>query len=216
METTVENLQTGSDAQKQRRMLAKGLVRALNEIKRLEKALYNDELTGIANLKAFEDKLPQLVELAHDKKEPLALLIADVDGLKRTNDQLGHDAGNRLLKKVGEAFSKIARPSDWVGRLHGDEFYAILPGFHPMAGQSEEELVDARTEWFSSTFQSALEELDLPDELRLNVSFGIAILQSDESPAELQKRADAICMANKAVRKADLAKAGNNFTDDRL
>jgi diguanylate cyclase (GGDEF)-like protein len=85
-----------------------------------------DALTGLRNRLAWEEALARSTELPG----PVGVVLADVDGLKATNDALGHDAGDRLLVAVAEAISK-ATPSEAgaiAARLGGDEFGILLPG----------------------------------------------------------------------------------------
>lgn len=207
---------------KQRRALAIQLIQAIEEIKQLrrekevlETKLYTDSLTGIANRRAFDEKLQDLVTIAHSNNEPLALLIADVDGLKRTNDNLGHDKGDELLKSVANAFADAARATDLVGRFGGDEFYAILPGFRPIERQTEEDLFRSTESRYREVFKKQVGLLSLPDELKVDVSFGIAILGPNETAKDLYRRADEACRVNKKHRYDKLAVSNNIFDDTR-
>lgn len=210
------------ELREQRRMLATGLEKALREIKRLEdqsvslqEELHSDSLTGISNRRAFEEKFHKLVEEAHEKQEPLALLVADINGLKRANDTLGHAEGDRLLKVIGGAFRDIARPTDLVGRLGGDEFYAILPGFSPMPGQNLNDLFADTAIRYRQAFDSAVASAKLPNELKVGVSFGMAILVPEESAENLYNRADEKAIKNKELMYEDLGRQGLNFYDHR-
>ncbi|MEN2671839.1 diguanylate cyclase [Herbaspirillum huttiense] len=88
----------------------------------------SDGLTGIANRRRFEDQFQK--EWAHflRTREPLSLLMIDVDYFKLYNDTYGHLAGDDCLRKVATALSAaIKRPHDFVARFGGEEFVAILP-----------------------------------------------------------------------------------------
>lgn len=206
-----------------RRDLAHGLEQLITRLKNLEaenaelrSQLYTDELTGIANRRLFEEKLDELVELAHSSKEPLALLIADVDGLKRTNDALGHSKGDELLQTVAHALESAARSSDLVGRFGGDEFYVLLPGFSPLDGQSLEDLRQHTIDRYQQTLAANINNLELPSELHVSVSFGVATLNSGEAAAEFHQRVDQIAQAAKKSRYENLRSSGTTFSDERL
>jgi diguanylate cyclase (GGDEF)-like protein len=91
-----------------------------------------DVLTGLRNRLAWEEAIANNA----DKPVPIGVVLADVDGLKATNDALGHDAGDRLLVAIASAISE-ATPTDGgaiAARLGGDEFGILLPG--PLAGRT--------------------------------------------------------------------------------
>ena len=98
------------------------------ELARLERAALTDSLTGIRNHRAFEEDLGR--ELARSAREgsSVALVMVDLDGLKRVNDARGHKAGDQLIKCVAAALRENARSADGVYRIGGDEFAAVLPG----------------------------------------------------------------------------------------
>jgi diguanylate cyclase (GGDEF)-like protein len=86
-----------------------------------------DPLTGLLNARAFDQRLRQEVARAARYGDPLALLILDVDGLKRINDQQGHLAGDRALEAVASAIRHELREVDMAARLGGDEFGVLAP-----------------------------------------------------------------------------------------
>ena len=89
-----------------------------------KRASLTDELTGVGNHRAFWSTLEGYVESA----TPFAMIMMDVEGLKRVNDTEGHLAGDALLRLVARIIREVARPGDTVARLGGDEFAAIMPG----------------------------------------------------------------------------------------
>jgi diguanylate cyclase (GGDEF)-like protein len=84
-------------------------------------------LTGLLNARAFDQRLHQEVARAARYGGPLALLILDLDGLKRINDQQGHLAGDRALQSVASAIRDELRDVDIAARLGGDEFGVLAP-----------------------------------------------------------------------------------------
>ncbi len=85
-----------------------------------------DLLTGIPNRRLFLDRLEQTLLEAKRKDSSFALLFIDLDRFKQANDQLGHEAGDRLLVQVAERINTNVRAMDTVARLGGDEFTLIL------------------------------------------------------------------------------------------
>ncbi len=92
----------------------------------LQKLALYDDLTGLPNRTLFDDRLSQTLADAERSRSECSLLYLDLDGFKEVNDSLGHTAGDRLLKQVGERLTKHVRRSDTVARLGGDEFAILL------------------------------------------------------------------------------------------
>lgn len=90
----------------------------------LHRAAYTDALTGLENRRAFEETLKNCTQ----SPEPLALVILDLDGLKRINDQQGHVQGDAFLNFVARQLQSQLRPLDRAFRIGGDEFAVILKG----------------------------------------------------------------------------------------
>ena len=87
----------------------------------------HDALTGLPNRALVMDRAAQM--LARVGRQPgmrAGALFLDIDGFKHVNDKLGHAAGDRLLKVVGERLQECVRAQDTVGRLGGDEFVVLV------------------------------------------------------------------------------------------
>ncbi|HEY9288048.1 MAG TPA: PAS domain S-box protein [Candidatus Dormibacteraeota bacterium] len=92
----------------------------------LEHQALHDALTGLPNRVLARDRLDQAILLARRQHIRVALLIIDLDHFKEVNDSFGHQAGDQLLRQVGERFMAELRDTDTVARLGGDEFAIVL------------------------------------------------------------------------------------------
>ena len=104
---------------------AEALVR--HRSRELESQANTDTLTGLANLRALQRRLAEMLEMQRRYGHPFAVLLMDVDGLKRINDSHGHQAGDRVLMQVAMAVRRSVRTVDLVARLGGDEFCVLAP-----------------------------------------------------------------------------------------
>jgi len=86
-----------------------------------------DMLTGLANRRVAATRLAQEAERASRYGRPLAVLLADVDGLKAINDQHGHVVGDVVLRELSSRLSRVMRGADLLARWAGDEFLVICP-----------------------------------------------------------------------------------------
>ncbi|MCK4706729.1 MAG: diguanylate cyclase, partial [Gammaproteobacteria bacterium] len=98
-------------------------VMAERKVHRLE---YRDALTQLPNRLLFVDRLEQAIARADRHRESIALMVIDIDDFKLVNDSFGHEAGDKLIKAVGDLLSKAMRRADTVARLGGDEFAIII------------------------------------------------------------------------------------------
>ncbi|MBU0549559.1 MAG: sensor domain-containing diguanylate cyclase [Candidatus Omnitrophica bacterium] len=87
-----------------------------------------DSLTGLWNHGYFHHLLQSEIEKAKINKSPLSLVMLDMDYFKIYNDNLGHQAGDKVLKELANLLSDCSRKMDWVARYGGEEFSIILPG----------------------------------------------------------------------------------------
>ena len=87
---------------------------------------YRDTLTDLPNRLLFADRLEQAVIRADRSRTSMALMLVDIDDFKLVNDSFGHEAGDKLIKAVGQLISRSLRRADTVARLGGDEFAVII------------------------------------------------------------------------------------------
>jgi len=159
---------------------------------------FYDPLTKLPNRALFNDRLGRhITETSRSENEIAGVMILDLDGFKMVNDTLGHDAGDRLLCKVGERIRTCLREYDTVARLGGDEFAVLVP--------------EVRRELdLAIIARKILYAVDAPfsiagKELFVTTSIGIACYQTDsDKPSELLRFADTAMYHAKAMGR-------NNF-----
>ena len=103
-------------------------------IERLAMTARTDPLTGLANRRAFEQELEE--HLHAIPSQTFAVIMLDVDDLKRVNDAFGHAAGDDVLKRVASILIDRLREGDMVSRWGGDEFVLLLPGMDQVGAVS--------------------------------------------------------------------------------
>jgi diguanylate cyclase (GGDEF)-like protein len=104
----------------------------------------HDMLTGLPNRRLFQDRLDHALARARRSGKKLALLFIDLDRFKEINDQIGHDAGDAVLKAVATRLAATTREADTVARLGGDEFVVLLddPSSHDQVASIAQKLLD--------------------------------------------------------------------------
>jgi diguanylate cyclase (GGDEF)-like protein/PAS domain S-box-containing protein len=152
-------------------------LKALNQ--KLQSLAVTDGLTGLHNHRAFQDYLEEQFQVAMRNKQPLAVILMDVDHFKQYNDTYGHQAGDEVLRQVAQILSAHVREGDFVARYGGEEFVIVLP-------RTDLESAVAVAERLREAVQSA--------EWRLRPvtgSFGVACIRPDmETRQELIEAAD--------------------------
>ena len=154
---------------------------------RLEMLAHQDGLTGIANRRAFDYLMERQFAHAVRRREPLSLVLCDVDYFKAYNDRYGHPAGDACLRQVGAAVARgCRRATDFAARYGGEEFALLLPD---TASPGALEVVEK--------VRGEIASLAIPHDASatagiVTMSAGIATFASDrdKTPAELISRAD--------------------------
>jgi diguanylate cyclase (GGDEF)-like protein/PAS domain S-box-containing protein len=150
---------------------------------RIQYLAYHDSLTALPNRSSFSLILNPGIARARRDGNKLAVLFIDLDRFKNINDTLGHDAGDTLLREIGNRLRHCVRQADTVARLGGDEFVVLLQDI------SEPGHVAKVAQKILFEIASALDILE--QEIRVTASIGISIYPEDgEDEQALMKNAD--------------------------
>jgi len=155
--------------------------------KELEELSFKDGLTGVANRRMFDSVIETEWLKARQNKQPLSLIIIDIDFFKEYNDFYGHLQGDDCLKQVAETLNNVkARSRDFFGRFGGEEFIMLLPE------------ADENAAWsIAERCRQALFKKQIPHEQSkvsqlLTISLGVSTMipSQDDEHNELISRAD--------------------------
>jgi len=178
----------------QSRILRGQLEEALDSVQHLART---DPMTGLFNRRGILDVLSR--EFSRNKRfeNPFAIALFDLDGLKKINDEKGHNVGDEAINAFGSFLKAGKRDYDWAGRYGGDEFLAIFPGL------AIKDLPN-----IERRLRDKFEELTLAGNAIPEFSIGWAISNREiaETTLEMIERADKALYADK--RRKDPSKAG--------
>jgi diguanylate cyclase (GGDEF)-like protein len=153
-----------------------------------------DELTKLANRRKFMDAFGAELARARRTGQPLALILADVDHLKKINDGYGHPVGDLAIQHVADMLRKDRRETDLPARLGGEEFAVILPGTDILGGARIAEQIC-----------SSLTASTVPNVGSVTASFGVATAPEDGFEAkDLMRTADERLYSAKAAGRAQV------------
>ncbi len=150
--------------------------------RRIYQLAYEDPLTGLANRRMFYERLESEVAFAEQHGTSLIVMMLDLDHFKEVNDSLGHDAGDALLRHIGDIIRREVRDRGLVARIGGDEFMILL------SGSPDESEVNRLAD-------DILRELKRPlsiqgNELYVTTSIGLSRYPDGKTSHELVKMAD--------------------------
>ena len=175
--------------------------------KRLVEANHNmlmDHLTTAFNRKSFDEQIQQHFKLAKISKQPMSMLMLDIDHFKKINDSYGHAIGDFVLIEFVKILKELfPRNADFIARIGGEEFAVLLPDYQVMHAikKAEQTLNQIRREVFVQ------EDI----QIKFTISIGVAQLKDGETIDQWIKRADDALYAAKnsgrdkyCVAKGDL------------
>ncbi|QSP95614.1 GGDEF domain-containing protein [Marinobacter salinisoli] len=173
---------------------------------RLKTISVTDGLTQLANRRQFDDQLDAEWNRASRQKQPVSLLLLDVDHFKSINDRYGHPAGDDCLITVAAiCSSEIKRTGDLLARYGGEEFSVLLPT------TSEEGAVLVAERLREAIEQSTVQPVSQDVVIAVTASVGVATMipLPQESPDELIRRADVALYAAKRAGRNRVMSHGN-------
>lgn len=162
--------------------------------RRLVLDAHYDALTGLPNRRMLEADLEEMTA----RREPGAFLVIDIDKFKFVNDTMGHEAGDDMLRRIGDLVREALGPDDRLYRIGGDEFVAVLPGV------TQADAVEATCKTIA---EAVRQPLDLPQgRVAAGLSIGITFLAPGESDGrDAFKRADLALYRAKEVSGSSYA-----------
>lgn len=139
-----------------------------NANRQLSELSRRDGLTGVHNRRHFEERYPELVQLASRHHQPLAVMLIDADHFKQLNDRHGHATGDECLRLIARSLNHVvSRSTDLVARYGGEEFVVVLPDTNSDGALAIAESV-----------RSEVSQLTIPGnapELHVSVSIGLVL-----------------------------------------
>jgi diguanylate cyclase (GGDEF)-like protein/PAS domain S-box-containing protein len=152
-----------------------GVSQDITERKRQEEEArflaYHDTLTGLPNRRLLDDRLRQAVFLAQRRDTRVAVMVVDLDHFKQVNDELGHRAGDAVLREASHRIAGCVRKADTLARHGGDEFVVVIPDLHQ----------DGDSQVVAEKILRALEPPFVVDgrEFGIGASIGISLFPTD-------------------------------------
>ena len=195
--------------------LEKRLNQSKNEVEELRTNLalardeaMTDQLTGIANRKAFDEVLLAQISTATQDGKTLCLAMADIDFFKKFNDTFGHQAGDQVLRLVGRCLDNNVKGQDTPARYGGEEFVMILP---------ETKLEDAVK--LANHIREIVQGRELVKKStgenlgKVTMSLGVSQFRMGDTPQTLIERADAALYLAKDQGRNRVVAAGDDTED---
>ncbi|MDR3418098.1 MAG: sensor domain-containing diguanylate cyclase [Nevskia sp.] len=155
--------------------------------KELEELSFKDGLTGVANRRMFDSVMDMEWTKARRDRQPLSLILLDIDYFKQYNDHYGHLKGDDCLKRVAQVLSRAAtRSRDFFARFGGEEFVLVLPETDAQSAG----VVAERCRALVAKEQIAHERSDIGPAVTISLGVGTMIPSGDAAPAAFIERVD--------------------------
>lgn len=192
-------VQSTKKIEESNRSLEKKLQYSMTEVQSLQHNLevvrnesLTDALTSLWNRKYYNQMMNKLIKQSERDRQPLSLIVADIDFFKRFNDIHGHLTGDQVLRLVGLSLKQNLKGQDVACRYGGEEFAVILPQTSTKEAAAVAEHIRRSVQAKELIKKSTQEVLG-----RVTISMGVATLKSGDTPASLYERADQLLYAAK-------------------
>ncbi len=164
-----------------------------------------DPLTGLYNRRRIGERAQQLIAECQRHKQPLSIVLCDLDHFKLINDQYGHETGDEVLSRVGKVLGQGVRIFDCVGRWGGEEFLLLLPqtdleGAYVVADRLRNRIA---AQFDGKTSGS----------LSVTATMGVSLFRSTDTLERAISRADAALYAGKASGRNCVERAAEGSAD---
>ncbi len=168
-----------------------------------------DGLTGLYNRRWLNDMLPRQMKRSLLNREPLSLVMIDIDFFKQFNDTHGHQAGDFVLFEVGRLLKALFRPEDSVVRYGGEEFTVLLPN---AAGDLAYKAADRVRRAIAAQTLCAP---DTAEHLSITLSMGLAVLDPSHTMESFIRAADRVLYQAKQTGRNQVCCSGWSPEQDR-
>jgi diguanylate cyclase (GGDEF)-like protein len=162
------------------------------QVGELERLADTDTLTPLLNRRAFLREVERQIARVTRSGESVAIMVADVDGLKAINDRDGHLAGDNALIHVGYTMKAQVRATDIVARIGGDEFALIMEDLDGTGAAAK-----------ARSLAASIATGGLESGLGVSISIGHAIVEAGDTVDSVIARADASMYASKLAQRSD-------------
>ncbi|HVT38133.1 MAG TPA: sensor domain-containing diguanylate cyclase [Gemmatimonadaceae bacterium] len=179
---------------KQITQLASSALEAVWSFEVVRDSAVTDQLTGLGNRRHFDESLRRVLNEVDRYRRTCALVLADLDEFKKVNDELGHEAGDEVLKLVADVLREVVRTTDICARIGGEEFCVVVPettleGAAELAERIRADLSQSSVSWKGR-------------EIRVTASFGVATYTAGSG---VERRGQLFQSADKALYRAKAA-----------
>jgi diguanylate cyclase (GGDEF)-like protein len=190
-------------------LFAGPIMRLLGDFRRVASQASTDSLTGLANRRMLDEELALEWRRAHRIGDSLALVLLDLDDFKQVNDTYGHQAGDAVLRKIGELLSSGVRQVDLAARYGGEEFVVLAP-------ESDVSGAERLAKRLRTAVARTRFELRDGTQLKVTASFGVAAKGALESAEDLLAVADDALYEAKRSGKNRVVVAGGHEARARI